>query len=600
MSGADPTTDVVVWLSLLVVVGAAAGILVAGRGRDPQGRNRAVLVALLAGLFLAVAAALVLRDSDFPPLGVALDQGFRVASITKYAHTWSLVDFAYQGLPAFYPPLFFWILGRTSAWTSIEPYEALKLGLLGVALVVPVLGLALWKRVVHDWWIALALALVTLAFHDWYEPYAWLAVAVFVPWWLAWVLQVGARDDPSRAAPSRAVVVGGAAIGGALVCTYYYFFFIGAVQLVLLLALRPLGRRYGVALPFAHARRALVVLAGAALFSAVYWLPLAVSILTTPGARSMQNRYYDPTQAGFPLHFLEFDLLGWIMLFGLVSLALTMFRSQVAMALATMLAAAYAWFALGYLGVLVDEPLLTVKTLPLIDIVLLAGAALGAVDVARAVRRAPALVERFGPRGVTASVAVLTVVVAIALGRDAITAIPYVEEQRAATVPTLLLTTFERATRGRAADTVVLTDQEQLPEYLPVFVFNVWNAHYSNPAAQFDDRTRFLERLAAERDPTVFAAALAHNRYDDVASIALMREGDTLPYHFFDDAFPHGVAARTIVFRTEQFDDRWFAARGSDALAVYVPKATDPRGALDAGQHRALARRFAGDLEGQG
>ena len=47
----------------------------------------------------------------------------------------------------------------------------------------------------------------------------------------------------------------------------------------------------------------------------------------------------------------------------------------------------------------------------------------------------------------------------------------------------------------------MLTDVEQLPELLPVFVFNVWNAHYANPASQFDDRTRFLRRLSREDDP---------------------------------------------------------------------------------------------------
>jgi galactan 5-O-arabinofuranosyltransferase len=572
MSGAgDPTTD---------------------SDRDPLGRRWATIVVLLAGLFLAVGAGLVLDGSDFPPLGVALDQGFRVASITKYAHTWSLVDFAYQGLPAFYPPLFFWTLGRASAWTGTEPYEALKLGLVAVAFAVPLLGLELWKRVVHDWWAALALALVTLAFQDWYEPYAWLAVAVFVPWWIACVLQVGARR-----APSRAALLGGAAIGAAVLCTYYYYFFIGAVQLLLLLVLRPLFRRYGLALPFGRARVAVTVLGGAALLSAVYWLPLAVSIVTTPGARSMQNRYYDPSTAGVPLHFLDFDLVGWIMLFGLVALALLMFRSPVAMALATLLAAAYVWFALGYVGVEIDEPLLTVKTLPLIDVVLLAGAALGAVEVARAARRAPARVERIGTRGVTVLLVVVAIAFAIPLGRDAMAAIPYVNEQRVATVPTALLTTFERATRGRSDDTVVLTDQEQLPEYLPVFVFNVWNAHYSHPAAQFDDRTRFLERLASEDDPAVFAAALSHNRYDEVASVALRRAGDTLLYTFFDDAFPDGVVLRTLTFRPEQFDARWFSSRGDDALAVFVPESSDALRALDEQQRRALARRFAGDLD---
>lgn len=564
---------------------------------DPVARGRATLVALLAGTFLSAGAALVLRGTDFPPLGIALDQGFRAASITKYAHTWSLVDFAYHGLPAFYPPLFFWTLGRAAAWTSTEPYEALKIGLLAVAFVVPLFGLGLWQRVVQDWWLALTIALVTLGFHDWYEPYSWLAVAVFVPWWIGWVLQVGA--DPARSrVPSRAALIGGAAIGAALVCTYYYFFFIGAVQLVLLLALGPLYRRHGVALPFGRLRVAVAVLGGAALLSAVYWLPLAVSIVTTPGARSMQNRYYDPTMAGVPLRFLDFDLVGLIMLFGLLSLGLLMFRSQVAMALATLLAAAYVWFALGYVGVWADEPLLTVKTRPLIDVVLLAGAAIGAVELARAARRAPALVPRVGPRGVTAALVVVTVALTIALGREAIDDIPYVDQQRAATVPTALLSTFERATRGRADDTVVLTDQEQLPEYLPVFVFNVWNAHYSHPAAQFDDRTRFLERLAAERDPDVFAAALAENRYDDVASIALRRAGDRLPYTFYDDAFPNGVVLRTFVFRADQFDARWFSSRGDDALAVFIPKPTDPWRALTEDQRRDLATQFPGDLDG--
>ena len=185
----------------------------------------------------------------------------------------------------------------------------------------------------------------------------------------------------------------------------------------------------------------------------------------------------------------------------------------------------------------------------------------------------------------------------IALGEEAIDAIPYVEEQRAASVPTTMLDTFERATRDAYEDTVVLTDQETLPEYLPVYVFNVWNAHYSHPAAQFERRTRFLERLADEQDPAVFATALAHNRYDQVDSIALEPAGENLPYTFFDDAFPRGVTRATFNFRVEQFDDAFFDRRGSGQLAVFVPRAGDPLKDLDASQLGALRRRFAGDLD---
>ncbi len=172
----DPTVDVLVRVCLLVAVAAGAVVLLApharGTGAPAISRMaRAWMIGALVGAFLAAGAALVLSGSRFPPLGVALDQGFRAASVTKYAHTVALVDFAYKGLPAFYPPAYFWVLGRASAWTGIEPYEMLKLGLLGVALAAPLCAVGLWARVTRDWMITVAVAIAVLAFQDWYEPY---------------------------------------------------------------------------------------------------------------------------------------------------------------------------------------------------------------------------------------------------------------------------------------------------------------------------------------------------------------------------------------------------------------------------------------------
>ena len=88
----------------------------------------------------------MLSGSSFPPIGIALDQGFRTASITKYAHSVALVDFAYKGLPPYYPPLFFWVLGRLAAWTDTNAYEALKVGVLLTALVDPAVRGPLLER----------------------------------------------------------------------------------------------------------------------------------------------------------------------------------------------------------------------------------------------------------------------------------------------------------------------------------------------------------------------------------------------------------------------------------------------------------------------
>jgi len=585
----DPTVDVAARLCLLLAVVAGAFVLVA----PLPATTKAWVVGGLVGVYLFAAATLVLSGSPFPPIGIALDQGFRTASITKYAHSVALVDFAYKGLPPYYPPLFFWVLGRLAAWTDTSAYEALKIGGLLTALVVPLCAVRFWATITRDWAIAVSVAVVGLAFTDWYEPYGWLAVIIFVPWFLLFVLQVGRRHDLSRG-----MTAAGMFIGAALVMTYYYPFFIGALALLGLLAARRVAAAHGIALGPKFPRRSLIVLVGTVAISAVYWLPLLVSALTTDGARGYQNRYLDPATVDVPLPFLTFDLVGFVLLFGLGYLVLSARRSPASMGLLALLVGAYAWIALGDVGILVDLPLLTGKTVPMIEYPLVVGAAAGAVMVGRQIAANTTVRRRVGTTGLVLALGGGAVVVALALGQGAITAIPYVKEQREATRPTALLTQFARATHGRYDDTVVLTDVEQLPELLPVFVFNVWNAHYANPASQFDARARFLQRLSNEDDPAVFAAALARNRFDTVASIAFhTTDGDTFTYTFLDDAFPRGVSQREFRFGADQFDDAYFRRVDGSELTVFIPRPGDPAHDLDRAQRRELHVHFAGYLE---
>jgi hypothetical protein len=417
-------------------------------------------------------------------------------------------------------------------------------------------------------------------------------VIVFVPWFLLFVLQVGRDDDLSPG-----MTVAGMAIGAALLMTYYYPFFIGSLALAGLLAARRAAAARGISLGPRFPRRAVMVVVGTAVMSAVYWLPLLVSIVTTAGAKGYQNRYLDPTTVDVPLPFLTFDLVGFVLLFGLVCIVISARRSAVSMGLLALLGGAYLWVALGYVGILVDVPLLTVKAVPVIEYALMVGAGVGAVTIGRRIMADATVRHRLGTGGLALALGGLAVVVALGLGQDAVSAIPYVKEQREAVRPARLLTQFARATHGRYDDTVVLTDVEQLPELLPVFVFNVWNAHYANPASEFDDRARFLERLSREDDPTVVAAALARNRYDTVASIAFRTTGsDRFAYAFLDDAFPRGVTQRELHFSADQFGVRYFRRVDGSELTVFLPRAGDPARDLDRAQRRELHVHFAGDL----
>jgi hypothetical protein len=415
----------------------------------------------------------------------------------------------------------------------------------------------------------------SLVYQDWYNAHLWLAVAVFVPWWLWYVLGAGRARRLSRGE-----IVGGVLIGAVVALTYWYVLLIGLVQLAVLLALRRVARAHGRELEPHWLRDVGTVLGGIVVVTAIYWLPLALSVLTTPGAQTMQNRYYTASEVPLPTEFLSFDLRGFVLLAGLVWLASTALRRPLSMHLLGLAGAAYLVYVVGYLGFLADNPLDTLRVRGVIEFVLAAGAALGALDVARALV-ARRLSDRIDPGAALVALAIGALVLVFALGQDSVRAMPYLEQQREAAYPTRLIDDFQRATRGRAADSVVLTDHTDLSSFLPISVFNTSNAHYSHPAALFNDRADLLDRLAHEDDPEVFALAFTHNRYDRIDYVALDSTSDALTYAYLGDAFPLGVSTERLQFPKALFESSAFTAVGDDSITVLrVNHARDPLRAL--------------------
>jgi hypothetical protein len=140
-----------------------------------------------------------------------------------YADTWHWVDYSYEGLPAFYPPLLPWVAGRLSVLTDLAPWHALKLVSISAMALAPLVSYLLWRRIlpVHlAVFTPVALtALVSTTPSMLQQPGAILALAVVVPWWVDSVYGVRGRSVSAWPFWLSGVV-------GALVfCTYYYFFF---------------------------------------------------------------------------------------------------------------------------------------------------------------------------------------------------------------------------------------------------------------------------------------------------------------------------------------------------------------------------------------
>lgn len=557
----DPINEVVVRLCLVVAVVLATVLLASGLSITAKG----LLVAVIASGFLVAASAIILNANPFAPLGTALDQSFRSAYLTKLAAHWDLRDFAYADLPSYYPPLWFWLLGRVASITGQPGWHMLRTGLIMTAAITPLFSWLMWRRVVAPA-VAIGATLGVLAFQEWYATYEWLAAVLFVPWWLFFVLGIG--EEEASGASSWGRRVAGAAIGAALFCTYYYFFFIGAVQLVVLAVLRRRAGTRTLVPDRWSPRESAIVLGGTAALSSPYWLPLLFSVLDR-GLEPLQAEFYGSGFATLRFPFLSFDLVGITLLVGLGYLVFSAARSSVSRALLVLLGSAYLWYVVEYVLVLTGTSLTGFKSDLLVRSILAVAAGMAAVQMIIAVAGPGARrrLRAFAPPLPACAVALF--VLALALGQQAV-AIPYVKDQRQATRPVQLLRDFDDATSGRANGAVLLTDVVDLPIFRDVFVFNVWRAHYAHPGAEFSERTGFLARLSHERDPEVFALALAHNRFDQIDYVVLrLRADGTLPYTFSDDDFPRGTKERTFSYDLSLFGTPTFERTDTVSFVVF-------------------------------
>ena len=529
----------------LVLLGAAVWAWSVRRGR-PWG---AWLVPVVVGVVAAVTVAGALAGTPYAPGGIDSDQSFRTAAITRYADTWRTVDFTYRGLPAFYPPAYFWVLGRLADLTGAEPWRMAKPGAVAVALLVPLVTYLLWRRLVPGTTAALV-AVVPLVVSSVFEPYAWLVLFAIVPWWLEVVAGVRRAGRP----PGNPLLLG--VVGAVLFLTYHYFFFVAALALLIHLVVAR-GRGAG---------RTALVLGVAAAVAAVYWLPLAVSMLRAGRVESLANRWFSPGHADLPLPMVEPSVTGAVALLGLGYLVWTVRRDPLSRGLLVLLAAAYAWYLLGAVAALLDTPLLSFRSKPLVSVVLVTAGVLGLVRLAGwAATRFPAGdVRRVGW--------MLGVVLVVFAGQEFVTAVrtsPLVEVAHATPLPAeaeaegpdppaaALREVIDSRYRG-TGHPVLLSDRVDIMAFYPYFGFLQWNAHYAHPASGFSARVALLESLADAGDPDALAAGARANPYDPIDVFVLRVEGDYAVLRFAADAFPHGTRTEVIRFPLALFSQEWF------------------------------------------
>ncbi|WP_067824749.1 arabinofuranosyltransferase [Actinomadura kijaniata] len=568
-------------LPLSVCFGLAAVLAVVGvRWRGP------VVLGVAAGLFgsfLALTLRTALSGTPFGYEGVFGDSGRISAMAVRYSVSWATSDGIVAGVPAEYPPLYPYIIGKLSllldrpAWELIGPAQAL------VVSASVVVSFALWSRLTRP---AAALAISVLTLLPLGNPgkaYEVLALATFVPLVLGTV----------AASPEKRMHWLPAGLVTAVMClTYHAYVVYSALGLVVLAVLswREAADRRAYALYLA--RLAAVV----AVLTSWYTLPYLWAALH--GFQQVGDLYQAQQISEPPFPFLEPSLLRLVQLLGLVAL-LWYSRSQWwARPLLLIVIGAYAYRALGVVRwVTTGHTGLFYYTMPLISVCLLAGAVLGAGAAVPALarRKGRTFAVGAGPTVMT----LLTLFVAFSYwslwmpanlwkpnkngGSDVDWSNAGDTNQRAASahlqplpdgtrprharevestarMPYLPVTAIQRAVREvrtHDARPRTLSYDEQLFAFLPWRGYVGVDRTGTNGPVRWDDRHEQIRGLSRITDPAAFGRASSRTRFGPIDVFVLRREGDEL-------VWKAEQSPSRLAFRRTQFDPAVFTVRDLD------------------------------------
>lgn len=568
-----------IWAAVMV---ALALVGYAAQQRWPLGSRW--VVAVLAGLAAGVVMAPLmagLHGTPQPPFTVLRgDMTFRTEYVTRFASTWQLDDYTFRGLGAFYPPAWFWLAGRSAHVLGIEPWRIMKPFTIGTAGVALALAYVLWRRVLTPAGALAAavgsslvltrqmgdLGAVAHAIQGWYSPYSCFVAVTGIAWLAATLMAL-------RTAATRRGWAFLALVGALLALCYYLLFVVLVIALVALALARPGERRRSLG-------RTGALLGAVAVLTAVFWVPLVLSVLRGSAAQG---------------HYLAPDFLDVSVGFnGPTELVLLAVVAVIALVLA------FAWPAAQAVGVLlgatIGYQLLSVTTLVFSEnqlqphrAVTMMWATLGAaVPVAlEGMSRSGTLGAQLPPAA-TRAVALVIAVIAIpatfvlgaAQGRDLSTGPLTV----GAHDPVDMRTPYEigryitNATGRPATDLTVLTDDRGRGVLVtqPFHGFLPLGARYAHPEARLGRRVRAVRAMAACQTMACTTRALTVTGFGPVDAVVLTRTGTGVQLTAQLDHFPL-PRFDVIAFRPALFDRNVWARRWFGDLLVLVRR---PYGAV--------------------
>ena len=536
-------------VAMIPVVVLVVGVVVVGVAsyRWPADLASGIGAGLFGG-WTAYTLRLALHGTPFGFDGMSGDAARMAAMANRYASTWHSSDGIVPSVPSHYPPLFPWVVGRTSAlihvpaWRLLGPAEAITLSFAVVA------GYLLWRLLLPGP-LALAVTLpVLLCFSLPEKAYEILALEIFVPWALA------TFGEPPRGRRLHWLPAG--VIGGLGIVLNWAFIIYGALGILALAVLTwrasPERARY--------VRHVVLTIAVGLVIASWYLIPyLGWGFLH--GSKQVDDLFQGGGIQDSPLLFLTPTPLGVLELIGVAGLVWYRGRVWWGIPLLLLTGSAYAYWLLGLASFSLSG-----HTLLLQDTPRMIGPMLAAAGVLTIAQAGPGLLRKMSIRTVPAGLPAVALCLLIiwtaftawqgwmpgaptapgGLYQPAVsttwnettaafaTALPGGSYSPAtpanvhdAWFPIDPIQTDVSSVLGASAKPVTLSTSEELFAFVnwPGFIPVSMGAAGTN--TDWPARYAALSKLSGVTDPAAFAAASAHTAFGPVDVFILYRTSPT-------------------------------------------------------------------------
>jgi len=597
---AYPSSNQLHALTTVGQVGCIVGLLGAGwlwrRGRRALARLAALV---FVSAFSVVTLGMPLGATKLYLFGISVDQQFRTEYLTRLTDSAALHDMTYAGLPAFYPPGWFWVGGRIAALTAVPGWEMLKPWAITSITIAIAMALVLWWRMVRFEFaviVTIATAAVTLAYGS-PEPYSAMITMLLPP---VLILTWSGLGGATRSGGWAAVVGAGIFLGFAATCYTLLLAYSAFTVVLMALTLTAARRRQGLKAALDPLVRLSVIGVIAAAIGATTWLPYLLRAARDPVSNTGSAYHYLPADGAeltFPM--LQFTLLGALCMIGTLWLVVRARSSVRATGLAIGVLAVYAWSLLSMLATLARITLLSFRLQPTLTVLLATSGAFGFVELTQALAARGR--DRAWGRAVLPVAASIGLAGAIAFSQDIPDVlrpdltIAYTDTdghgQRGDRRPPSsekfypeIDTAITRATGTPRDKTVVLTADYSFLSYYPYFGFQGLTSHYANPLAQFDKRAAAIKSWSKLKAADQFIHALDTLPWAP-PTVFLMRHGgsagassglgSTYTLRLAEDVYPNqpNVRRYTVELNAAVFADPQFTVTtvGPFVLAIRKP-----------------------------